>query len=106
YQVRMGVSAAPVARPSAACHYAQATTFGLGHVLFCVASSSAPAIERFAGREAPGLIQIWPPQEGSILWPPHRILDDNDANAVANIVEHSRVFDKSLDPGANWTFAL
>lgn len=106
YQGRMGVSLTPVARPSAAPHYAQATTFGLGHVLFCVVSSSAPAIEQFAGREAQGMIQIWPPQERSILWPPSRLLNDHDANAVANIIEHSSVFDHSLDPGANWTFAL
>ncbi len=106
YQGRMGVSLTPVARPSAAPHYAQATTFGLGHILFSVVSSSAPDIERFKGRETEGLIQIWPPQERSILWPPHRILDDNNANAIANIIEHSGVFDNSLDPGANWTFAF
>jgi hypothetical protein len=106
YQSRMRLSDTPVRRPSEAPYYAQATTFGVGHILFCVISSSSPLIERFAGREAEGLFQIWPPRLRSILWPPRRILNDNDADAIANLIEHSGVFDHSLDPGADWTFAL
>jgi len=106
YQSRVGLSDAPVSRPSAAPHYAQATTFGVGHVLFCVVSSNSPAIEIFRGRETEGVLQVWPPQDRSILWPPRRVLNDDEANAVSNILENSGAFNHSLDPGANWTFAF
>ena len=106
YQNRVSLGPAPVERPSAAPHHAQATTFGVGHILFCVVSSSSPLIDRFRGKETQDLLQIWPTQNHSLLWPPRRVLNDNEANAVANILEHSRIFDQSLDPGANWTFAF
>lgn len=106
YQSRMGISPTPVARPSDAPYYAQATTFGIGHVLFCVVSSSSPSIENFAGFEFDGLLQIWPRQNRSILWPPYKILTDANADNVSNIFKHSGIFDQSLDPGADWEFTL
>ena len=106
YQSRLGLSPAPVASPSAAPYYAQATTFGVGHIIFCVVSSDSPTIGMFAGHEPDGLFQIWPRQERSILWPPMRILDDNYANILANIFKYSGIFDQSFDPGANWAFTL
>lgn len=106
YQSRIGLSPTPVARPSEAPYYAQATTFGLGHILFCVVSGSDPNMGRhFAGREADGLVQIWPAQVRSILWPPARIFGDREAYQLANIFSLSGIFDDSFDPGANWAFA-
>ncbi len=107
FQDRGALSPTPVARPSEAPYYVQATTFGVGHILFCVVSSSSPDIDaRFAGCEADGLVQIWPAQPRSVLWPPARIFGDREAYALANIIGLSKAFDNSFDPGANWTFTF
>lgn len=106
-QSRAGLSPTPVARPSDAPYYAEATTFGVGRILFSVVSGSEPNMEKyFAGRETDSLIQIWPLQPRSILWPPLRIFGDKEANQVASIFSLSGVFDNSFDPGANWQFSF
>lgn len=106
FQSRAALSPTPVRSPDVAPYYIQATTFGLGHTLFCVLSSSLPDIgNNFAGVEPFGLVQIWPPQPRSILWPAVTILGDSDAYNVANLISKSRAFDQSLDPAADWTFA-
>lgn len=106
-QIRVALNPKPVAKPSDAMYYAQATTFGVGHVLFCVVSGSSPDMElRFGGRDTDGLFQIWPAHPRSILWPPKNILGDEQADTVANILRWSSAFDQTLDPGASWTFKL
>lgn len=105
FQTRARLSPTPVPGPSETPHYIQATTFGIGHILFSVVSSSLPGVgTSFAGREPFGLVQIWPPQARSILWPTATILGDSDAYNVANIIRLSNAFNHSLDPGANWAF--
>lgn len=107
FQNRGSLSPAPVASPSKAPYYMQATTFGAGHVIFCVLSTSSPHIlPNFLGLEANGLFQICPSYPRSILWPPAHTLGDTEANGLANIFRTSGVFDHSLDPGADWTFTL
>ena len=107
YQNRGGLNLTPVSRPSDAQYYIQSTTFGVGHIIFLTVSSSLPTIgNKFAEREVDGLFQIWPPQPRSILWPPARILADPQANAIANVLSLTRLFDHSFDPGADWTFTF
>lgn len=106
-QIRITLNPTPVARPSDASHYGQATTFGVGHILFCVVSGSSLDIEaRFGGRDADGLLQIWPACPRSILWPPQTIFGDEQAYTLANILKWGGDFDDSLDPGADWTFTF
>jgi hypothetical protein len=106
-QVRIALNPTPISKPSTARYYGQATTFGVGHVLFCVVSGSAPDFAvHFNGRDNEGLFQIWPAHPRSILWPPAAILGDEQADTVANIFKWSGAFDQSLDPGADWTFTL
>jgi hypothetical protein len=106
-QVRISLNPTPIRKPSTARYYGQATTFGLGHVLFCVVSGSDPGFPRhFHGCENEGLLQIWPVHPRSILWPPAIIIGDAEANMVANIFKWCGAFDHRLDPGANWTFTL
>lgn len=106
-QVRIALNPTPITRPSDARYYGQATTFGVGHILFCVVSSSSPDMERrFGGRDADGLLQIWPAYPRSILWPPKTIFGDKHAYAVANFFNWSEVFNQSLDPGADWTLTF
>ncbi len=106
-QVRVALNPTPVTRPSDARYYGQATTFGVGHILFCVVSGSSPDMETsFGGRDADGLLQIWPICPRSILWPPQTILGDQQAHTLANIFKWSGAFDQSFDPGANWTFTF
>lgn len=106
-QIRAALNPTPVTRPSDAAYYGQVTTFGVGHVLFCVVSGSSPDMEtRFGGRDADGLLQICPVCPRSILWPPQNIFGDKEAYILANIFKWSGAFDHSLDPGADWTFTL
>ena len=106
-QIRIALNPTPVTRPSDARYYGQATTFGVGHILFCVVSGSSPDMEtRFGGRDADGLLQIWPTCPRSILWPPQTIFGDKQAFTLANIFKWSEAFDHSLDPGADWTFTF
>jgi hypothetical protein len=104
YQNRGRLDDTPVSDASRAKYYIQSTTFGIGHVLFLTISSTFPEIgDKFTGREVDGLIQIWPPRPRSIIWPLARVLADPQANAVANILSMTRIFDHTFDPGADWT---
>lgn len=106
-QVRLALNPTPVTRPSDAAYYGQATTFGVGHILFCVVSGSSPVMEtRFGGWDGDGLLQIWPTCPRSILWPPQTIFGDKQAYALANIFKWGGDLDDSLDPGADWTFTF
>ena len=106
-QSRVGLSETPVSRPSEAPYYGQATTFVVGHVLFCVVSGSSPYLkEVLPGRDANGLIQIWPQLAPRlILWPPATVFGDEEAYAISDFFGKSGFFDSSLSPGANWTYA-
>ena len=105
FQTRGRVSPTPLLHPDKAPHYVQATTFGAGHILFSVVSSSLPsAVAKFSRWEPYKLIQIWPPQPRSVLWPAIDTLTDSDAYDVANILRRSDAFNHALDPGADWAF--
>lgn len=107
FQDRASLSPVPVPDPDSAPYYVQATTFGVGRILFSVLSSSSPGIgQDFAGNESDGFIQIWPAQPRSILWPPTTIFGDTQANAVANILRQTKAFNHSLDRAADWTFTF
>lgn len=107
FQSRSALSPTPFCDPDFAPYYVQATTFGIGHILFCVVSSSFPGInEHFLGKETAGFVQIWPPQPRSVLWPTARILHDPQAYGTANILQRSKAFDHTFDPGAHWTCTL
>ena len=107
FQNRGRLDSSPVSRPSKARYYVQSTTFGMGHILFLTVSTSMTQITgHLVGRETDGFFQIWPPQPRSILWPPARILADPQANAVANFLNLTNLFDRSLDPSADWTFTF
>ncbi len=104
-QTRVGLSEEPVRRPSEAPHDAQATTFGVGNILFCAMSSRSPFVRRqFTKRDYDGLLQIWPPRLHSIVWPPARTFGDEEAYALADLFNSVGVFECSLSPGANWKF--
>jgi hypothetical protein len=110
-QVRIYLDPELVSKPSEARYHAQATTFGLGNVLFCAINTTSPdAVRYYSGREdsalVSGLLQIWPGCHRTILWPPVNILGDEQADNVSNIFKHSTFLDPRSDPGADWSFQL
>lgn len=106
-QIRVASNPTPVSKPSRARYYGHATTFTVGHILFCVVNGSDPNFPRHFGRfEVEGLIQLWPARARSILWPPQLVCGDADADAIANIFKWSNVFNHAFDPGTNWAFTL
>lgn len=103
--VRAGLNATPIANHKEASDYVQATTFGLGQVLFCVLGCSLPRAEKFfEGRETEGIVQVWPARPRSIIWPLFGEIGDREAYSLANFIRTSGVFDLSLDPGRDWEF--
>src|SRR3546814_10187704 len=61
FQDRGALSPTPVPNADAAPYHIQATTFGIGHILFLVLGSNLPTIDRiFAG---------WQPEWGLHVWP-------------------------------------
>ncbi len=105
FQTRASLSRTPVSSPKGLTDYVQATTFGVGHLIFSVVSSSLPnAIDCFREWEPKGLLQIWPRRELCHFWPRQTIIDDDAAYWIANVLRNSDAFNHSFDPGANWTF--
>lgn len=106
-QHRGQITASPIPRPNRVMNYIQATTLGMGHIVFLIVSTnwkSAP--KTFARFDGNGFYQICPPRPRSILWPPARLLNDPQINEMANILNLSGAFDNSLNPLANWRFAM
>ena len=107
YQSRGHLQKSPVGGPGVIKHYIQATTFGVGHLLVLVVNTSCEEVRiALSGRDWNGLLQIWPAGRRSILWPLQRVLFDPQANAVANFLAMSGIFNNARDPLANWTFAI
>ena len=88
--------------------YAQSTVFGMKRVVFLIVSSSmSGVVEKVSNRinAAPSIVQVWPsPYPKSILWPPELSLDDKGVHYLANILQSPRIFNQSLNKGADWTF--
>jgi hypothetical protein len=58
----------PVNSPNASVHYIQATTFGMGCVIFHIIGTTCPESEtNFRGRGNGGLIRVWPSYPRSVL---------------------------------------
>ena len=106
-QQRGRLQESPISSPKVESHYIHATTLGIGRVVFLVVGTMwKPAPEVFSRFDGKGLFRIWPSLPRSILWPPNDILGDPQVNALANILSQSGVFNQSLNPLANWTFAI
>lgn len=104
FQSRGNLRESPIHRSGAAVHYIQATTFGMGHVIFHIIGTTWPESEAvFRGRENSGLIRVWPSYPRSVLWPPTTNLTDPQVGEVAHVL--NRTFDNSLNPLARWSFS-
>ena len=106
HQSRGNLQDSAVSKPHVVKHYIQTTTFVIGHLLVLVAGPFSKEIGvALAQQEREGFLQIWPKWDRSILWPPTPSLNDPEANAVANFLTLSGIFDQSINPLAGWTFS-
>lgn len=103
FQSRGNLQTSAIRSPNADVHYIQATTFGMGRVIFHIIGTTCPESEaNFRERENGGLIRIWPSYPRSVLWTPATILTDRQVSWEAHVL--NRTFNNSLNPLARWTF--
>ena len=94
YQHRGYLHESPIPSPGDKARHIQSTFFGVGRIVFLVVNSAMSNI-RFAFsaiEEVTGLIQIWPAQKRSVIWPTIRIFNDEQATAAAHVLRRSGIF--------------
>lgn len=106
YKNRGRISDKPVFSSRDAPHFVQATTFGMGKILFNAISSDAPGVKpALLEGGIDGMVRIWPNEpQCSIVWPMYEVMDDERAGEVANILNMPQFFDHTYDEARGWSY--
>ena len=103
FQSRGNLRMPAVGLPGPKVNYVQATTFGMGRVVFrTIGTTFSDSAAIIAGIGDDGFIRLHPNLPSSVIWPPAATLNDRQIGAAANVL--NRIFNNSLNPLAGWAF--